>query len=79
MVAIKKSWLILLILLIIPIVTAPYWYGTGDDSGLVLHVACEGNFDDRSDLNNDGTQHGGVSITHGVKGRACGFDGIDDR
>ncbi|MBD3361836.1 hypothetical protein GF358_03520, partial [Candidatus Woesearchaeota archaeon] len=47
--------------------------------GLVLHVACEGNFDDRSDLNNDGTQHGGVSITHGVKGRACGFDGIDDR
>ena len=42
----QKSWLIFIILLIIPSAIAPAWYGTPD--GLVLHIACEGNFDDLS-------------------------------
>ncbi len=61
----------------IPIATAPVWYGSGDDTGLVGKWSCEGNFKDSSGQGNHGTQSGGVTITSGVKGRACGFDGID--
>jgi len=58
---------------------APIWYGSGDDTGLVLRMSCEGNFLDSSGSGNHGTQSGGVTITSGVKGRACGFDGVDDK
>jgi len=71
----QKSWLIAIILLIIPIVTAPYWYGTGDDTGLVLHIACEGDGQDRSGQANHCKFYGAASITSGVKGRACDFPG----
>ena len=62
----------------IPIAIAPIWYGSGDDTGLVLRMSCEGNFLDSSGSGNHGTQSGGVTITNGVKGRACGFDGVND-
>lgn len=56
----------------------PIWYGTGDDTGLVGKWSCEWNFLDSAG-NNHGTQTGGVKITTGVKGRACSFDGSNDR
>lgn len=46
-------------------------------AGLVGHWACEGDFKDSSGQANHGTQSGGVKIDRGVKGRACGFDGVD--
>ncbi|MBD3361831.1 hypothetical protein GF358_03495, partial [Candidatus Woesearchaeota archaeon] len=67
-------WILAMVFLI-PIVTAPLWHGTPD--GLVSHWTCDGDFDDRIS-GNDGTQSGGVSITRGVKGRGCEFDGVDD-
>jgi len=67
--------IVFLIVLNSYIVIAPIWYGTGDDAGLVGRWSCEGNFLDSSGQGNDGTQSGGVTITSGVKGRACGFDG----
>lgn len=56
----------------------PVWFGSGDDSGLVGKWSFEGDFKDSSGQGNDGTQSGGVKITSGVKGRACGFDGVND-
>ena len=50
-------------------------YSQVNDTGLVGRWSCEGNFNDSSGMNNHGTQSGGVTITSGVKGRACGFDG----
>ena len=38
--------LILIGLAIIPPATAPIWYGSGDDTGLVGRWSCEGNFRD---------------------------------
>ncbi len=55
---------------------APAGYGLGNDAGLVGRWSCEGNFNDSSGINNHGTQSGGVTITSGVKGRGCGFDGV---
>jgi hypothetical protein len=71
--------LVIISLILIPSVIAPVWYGTSSfsEDNLVLHIACEGNFDDSSSEGNDGTQSGGVSITKGIKGRACEFDGVD--
>ncbi len=80
MVGINKRWMMILVVLLsfIPIVSAPVWYGSGDDTGLILRISCEGNFKDSSGSGNHGTQGGGVKITSGVKGRACSFDGSDD-
>ena len=50
--------LILIGLSIIPTVTAPIWYGSGDDTGLVGRWSCEGNFADSSGQGNHGTQSG---------------------
>lgn len=62
----------------IPVAIAPIWYGSGNDTGLVGRWSCEGNFKDSSSQGNNGTQSGGVTITDGIKGRGCGFDGIND-
>ena len=78
MAGIKIIIIVLILFSFIPLVSAPIWYGSGDDSGLVLRMSCEGNFLDGSGQGNDGTQSGGVTITSGVKGRACGFDGVND-
>jgi len=77
---IKKLVLLMIaiILVLIPSVIAPVWYGSSDDSGLVGHWACEGNFLDSSGQGNNGTQSGGVKIGAGIKGRGCEFDGKDD-
>lgn len=74
---IDKRWMAALIVFLsfIPIVSAPIWYGSGDDSGLVGRWSCEGNFLDSSGQGNHGTQSGGVKIDRGVKGRACELDG----
>jgi len=68
----------LLIVLSSYIVTAPIWYGSGNDAGLVGKWSCEGNFLDSSGQGNHGTQSGGVTITSGFKGRGCKFAGGDD-
>ncbi len=78
MVDIKKLILLLAMLILIPTATAPVWYGSGDNTGLVGKWSCEGNFLDSSGQGNHGTQSGGVTITRGVKGTACGFDGAGD-
>jgi hypothetical protein len=70
--------IVLLIVVSSAIVVAPVWYGTGDDAGLVGRWSCEGNFKDSSGQGNNGTQSGGVTITNGIKGRGCQFDGTDD-
>ena len=67
-------WMIVLLCCIAG-VSAPVWYGSGDDTGLVGRWSCEGNFMDASGQGNHGTQSGGVTITSGIKGRGCGFDG----
>ncbi len=76
----QKEWIIIgvVMLLVIPIASAPVWYGSGDDTGLVGRWSCEGNFKDSSGQGNNGTQIGGVKITSGAKGRACSFDGVND-
>ncbi len=34
----------------IPTVSAPIWYGSGDNTGLVGRWSCEGNFNDRKTI-----------------------------
>ncbi len=70
--------LIAVLLMMIPVAIAPIWYGSGDDTGLVGRWSCENDFKDSSGQGNHGTQSGGVTITRGAKGRACGFDGGND-
>ncbi len=69
---------ILVLISFIPATVAPLWYGSGNDTLLVARWSCENNFKDSSGYGNHGTQSGGVTITRGVKGRGCGFDGVDD-
>ncbi|MBW2968870.1 hypothetical protein KY314_02005 [Candidatus Woesearchaeota archaeon] len=82
----KIMVIVLFLLVLIPSVIAPVWYGSSD--GLVGHWSCEGNaqkilgalrnfckishgFLDSSSSGNNGTQSGGVKIGSGVKGRGC--------
>ena len=44
---------ITLILINAAIATAPVWYGSGDDTGLVGRWSCEGDFKDSSGQGND--------------------------
>ncbi len=78
MIDIKRILWIAVLILLIPAATAPIWYGSGDDAGLVGKWSCENNFLDTSGQGNQGTQSGGVTITDGYKGRGCGFDGGND-
>ena len=78
MIDIKSIVWIAVLILLIPTAIAPIWYGSGDNTGLVGHWKCEGNFLDSSGQGNNGTQSGGVKIERGAKGTACGFDGSND-
>jgi len=53
---IKKLILLPAMLILIPTATAPLWYGSGDDTGLVGHWRCENNFLDVLGQGNHGTQ-----------------------
>jgi len=78
---IRKKLILLLIvflLVLIPSVIAPIWYGSGNssvESNLVGHWAFEGDARDLS--GNDGTITG-AKVTRGVKGRGMEFDGDGD-
>ncbi len=48
------------------------------NDGLVAHYEFEGNANDSSGNENNGTEHGGVSYVDGVIGKAGSFDGVDD-
>lgn len=59
----------------------PVWYGTQtstETSNLIAHYKFDGDFEDSSSSNNDGTQSGGVQIGQGVKGKGAVFDGVND-
>jgi len=47
-------------------------------NGLVAHYEFEGNANDSSGNDNNGTEHGGVSYVDGIIGQAGSFDGVDD-
>jgi hypothetical protein len=46
--------------------------------GLVGYYPLDGNADDESGNDNDGTEYGGVSYEDGIIGQAASFDGVDD-
>ena len=66
------------ILLFLAIFSSSLYAGVNLTDGLVAHYEFEGNAKDSSGNGNDGTEHGGVSYTNGVIGKAGSFDGVDD-
>ncbi len=51
---------------------------TSLNEGLVGYWDMDGNFEDKSGNENDGTSQGGTDFSSGVFGKAGNFDGVDD-
>ncbi|HEY5536713.1 MAG TPA: OmpA family protein [Ignavibacteria bacterium] len=75
----KKSQSLKLIFTILLLIISSLAYSQNLDSGLVAYFPFDGNANDISGLNNNGTEYmGGITFQEGLKGKCAKFGGINN-